>query len=333
VRIILPFLALLCLAGPGVAAEPDADSPVVRLFDTGAPLAAPLDAKALAAKANWTAVPEDKTAHAFRGDAVVVNDRLVLVLPANARGVEVYARTDAGPVRRAALVPLPQAALSHLHIVENSAAAVSLDTAFVRPNEPRFSVRWRLTTGQPMVEALPTEGTGGLRVVADTRYVVVPDFFGDDMVFGPEATDLPWLGLPAENFFLNLVGKGDAMLMCVWRSRDQLARAILTSDGARRIISGCEIEWAKDQPVSVALLEGPGIWHEQSLPRELTTELQVKWKPPFPAKWRADAVRPDGFCGSSNVAENNGVSEPPVSQWREPRHFLSIRWTAAARRR
>jgi hypothetical protein len=118
------------------------------------------------------------------------------------------------------------------------------------------------------------------------------------MVFGPEATDLPWLGLPAENFFLNLIGKGDALLMCVWRSRDQLARAILATDGDKRIISGCEVAWAKDQPVSIALLEGPGLWHEQALPRELATELRLEWKPPFPAKWRADAALRDGSAES-----------------------------------
>jgi hypothetical protein len=335
----LSLLVALCFLAAAVAAEQDASSPVVRLFDTGAALAAPLDAKALAAcatvgssdravedtrlgkpaVARWTAVPEDKTDHAFRGDAVVLNDRLVLVVSAKGRGVEVYARADAGPVRRAVLAPLPDAAVSAVRVAENSPAAAALDATYQPPGGTPFTVRWRLTAGQPMVEATPGVGTPSLCVQSETRYVVVPDFFGDDMVFGPEATNLPRLGLPAENFFLSLVGKGDALLMCVWRPRDRLAEAILSGDGARRVISGSEVQWAKGQTTWVAVLEGPGLWHEQALPANLATELPIDWKPPFPAKWRADIARQDGFAVSwllpTETAKDEGrlmVDKPSV---------------------
>ena len=72
--------ATLCLAAGGgkaaaAGADPASEAPTARLFDTGAPLAGPLAGEAFAARKGWTRVPENETAHEFRGDAVLLNDR------------------------------------------------------------------------------------------------------------------------------------------------------------------------------------------------------------------------------------------------------------------
>jgi hypothetical protein len=53
-----------------------------------------------------------------------------------------------------------------------------------------------------IVEVRPGRETGRLAVLAETRYLVIPDFFGDDMVFGPGTVSRPRLRLPAENMLL-----------------------------------------------------------------------------------------------------------------------------------
>ena len=56
-------------------------------------------------------------------------------------------------------------------------------------------------------------------VQSNSRFVIVPDYFGDDMVY--DTTTAHGLYLPAENFCLNLLNSGNAIMMTVWQSRDQ----------------------------------------------------------------------------------------------------------------
>ena len=101
-------------------------------------------------------------------------------------------------------------------------------------------------------------------MLAETRYVVIPDFFGDDMVFGSQTASRPRLRLPAENMLLSLLDGGNAQVMCVWSSNRQEAVALQSTAGPAPQIGGCEIQAAADKPLWVACLEGTGLWHEQA---------------------------------------------------------------------
>jgi hypothetical protein len=131
-------------------------------------------------------------------------------------------------------------------------------------------------------------------VQGETRWVVVPDFFGDDMVFGPfDPARLPRhrLRLPTENFVLNLMDQGSAQVMCVWQSAKQEATAVCSESVKPPIMAGCEIQAAKDKNIWVACLEGTDLWHERTIAaKEEGAAVTLDWKPPFPAKWRADLL-------------------------------------------
>ena len=51
---------------------------------------------------------------------------------------------------------------------------------------------------------------------AGARYVALPDFFADDVLFDPLKFTAATLSVPAENFLLQFLEGGDAMLMCIW---------------------------------------------------------------------------------------------------------------------
>ncbi|MFH1265629.1 MAG: hypothetical protein ABIK89_07860, partial [Planctomycetota bacterium] len=68
-------------------------TPFTYLFDTGSTSPRLLSARAITAKEGWTLVPEDDAEHAFRGDAVLVNDKLTVVLRSKGPGAEVYSQT------------------------------------------------------------------------------------------------------------------------------------------------------------------------------------------------------------------------------------------------
>jgi hypothetical protein len=148
--------------------------------------------------------------------------------------------------------------------------------------------------------------------------VVVPSFFGNDMVFVPEAFECLRHGLPAENFFLNLLADGDAMVMCVWKSSRRWADVLLFERDGRREFGGCEIECASDEPIWVAFMEGRGIWQQQaiSLSSKEKGPAILPWQQPFEANWRADLFGRDGRAESFGLESQLHPDDPAVRQIR-----------------
>jgi hypothetical protein len=287
------------------------DMPFTRLFDTGAASARPLVPRAIEAKTGWTLVPEDDLSHRFSGDVVLLNDKLAIVLRPDGTGAEVYSQADAAMKQRVVITSLdaagnPTSGPSAILTVENGPGAVMVEATAETTDGKRCSVTYRLTAGERTLEVRGGQRAGRMMVRGKMRYVIVPDFFGDDMVFGPDAFDGSRLGLPTENFLLGLLGcdpeqtgGGNAMVMCVWKSGKQGAEAILSDRRPQRAVAGCEIECAKDESLWVALLEGTDIWQRRAIPDEdANEEMALDWQPPFAAKWRADWAQADGVARS-----------------------------------
>jgi hypothetical protein len=311
----------------GAAYQPG--TPFTCLFDTGAASPAALSGRTLDAKTNWTLVPEDNLGHRFQGDAVLLNDKLTVVLRRQGPGAEVYSQTATGPAARAVLIPLPAAGsqitgLASVRTVENNPGAVTLAATFTTttlravPGGGYPSAKLRLTTGRSMVEIRPGEAADRLAVWDRPRWVVVPSFFGNDMVFGPETFGCLRHGLPAENFFLNLLADGDAMVMCVWKSSRRWADVLLFERDGRRALGGCEIECASDEPIWIAFMEGPGIWRHQaiSLSSEEKGPVIVPWQQPFEANWRADLLQRGGLAAAFGLEGQLHPDDSAVRQIR-----------------
>jgi len=176
-------------------------------------------------------------------------------------------------------------------------------------------------------------------VQSKTRYVVVPDYFGDDVVIetgAPSPQPSPPMGergaegrgrrslyLPAENFCLNLLEGGDAILMSVWQSSEQdvwlgpspALRApsppLVERDGVRGTrppgpedSTSLHVRCLKGKSIWLAFLESPDLWHASG------ASVRDDRKPPFPAKWRCGFVREDGVADSWTTEKPEaGVAE------------------------
>ncbi len=319
--LLLASLVSCAVTAPTCAAAGDELLPFVRLFDTREPLDPAAWASWEAAPA-WEGLPEGELEHEFRGDAVVMNDKVAVLVRRGAGSVQLWSRAAGGPRRQALLGPLrsevsPPAPVSALSIVENGPGAVMLDVAFETPEGKPASAGFRLTTGDLIAEVRPGPGTDGLAVAGQMRYVAVPDFFGDDVVFGPETCQGDRIGLPTENLFLSFLGEGDAILACTWRSPERNADVTFMGDGSERAISGCTVQCAPGESVWVACLEGAGIWHARALNGAGATEdIALSWQPPFPAKWRASFVRADGVADSWDFQDGRqeGYSRPGFAE-------------------
>lgn len=264
----------------------------VHLFDTAVALPAPLAGAALTQRTGWLPLPEDETDSKFRGDAVLVNDRLAVVLRRGAGGAEVYSPDAQGWALRAVLAPdgsAPDPALTSVTIVDNTPSEVSVDAVFAAPGGNSCSLRFGLAMGQMFVKTEPQANVTGLSVAAPCRFAVLPDFFADDIVI--DAAELPVAAaeLPSENFLLQLLPGQDAVVMTVASRRDRDARITLSGDGAQRRIEKSVMDYGDKGKIWVAVLSGRDVWHQRDVRGEEAGQIvPLDWTAPFPAQWRVD---------------------------------------------
>ena len=277
--------------------------PHVRLFDTGRRSSGSPSQKEFWSDSQWTAVPEDQTDHDFQGDAVIENDRLAVVFRQGESGVQVYCRSAApGAALRAVLAPASGEGgvrLGAVRIVENTPAVVALDVAFDRDGAPGPVLRFELEIGRPFVKTEARQGTTGLRLHAPSRFVVLPDFFADDLVVDAAALPVDRAELPSEHFLLSLIPGGDAIVMGISDSAEEDVRVRLSGEGAQRVIDGAEIRYGEDGAVWVAVIEAPDVWSMMEIaPDDAGKVLPLDWRMPYPAQWRVDWTRSGALTDS-----------------------------------
>jgi hypothetical protein len=292
--------------------------PFTRLFDTGVALSGTLTAAGLSANEGWAAVAEDVTTHSFAGDAVVVNDKLALVVSPKGAGASLYSRGGQSLRLRAVLAPVSEGGemtLAGLRISENSFAAVALECTFMSKAGSTAAVTYRLTTGANLVEVRPGKGAARLRIEQEIKHVVVPDYFADDVVVSAGSSGRLRVGLPAENCLVNLTGEGDAITACVWKYGQADVDAIMEGTGEKASFHGVEIECVPGKSLWVALLEAPGIWHSRKIAAGESGEVELAWRRPFAAQWRCDAAGSGGLAHSSSFADAPGASADAARCW------------------
>jgi hypothetical protein len=300
----VPLLLVLPWAsGAWGADEAPKPKTAITVWDTGRPSAESLPAEAVAGKNDWIAIPAEQTADSFKGDAVISNGRIIAVLRKQGAAVEVHPIKPAGGTVRLRLRLLsaagePAARLERLALVENTKGAATLEASFRTEKGAEVAARFRLKRGDVSVQTEPGTGAGKLRVECPGRFVVLPDFFADDITLDAARVPLGAVELPSESFVLHLTGDGDAIAMCVFENRQQDVTATLSGEREQRLVTGSEIGF-EGKKVWVALLEAPHVWHERDLKADDTgTVIPLDWKMPFPAQWRVDFTRSNDLTDS-----------------------------------
>ncbi len=168
-----------------------------------------------------------------------------------------------------------------------------------------------------------TQGIGsvhGVRVNASCRFAIMPDFFADDIVLDARTIPLDHVEQPSENLFMQLLDDGNAILMSVWQNRDQDISVRLAGSGDARTLESCEIAFGDDDPVWVALLDAPELWHVREIVEaDLGQELALDWQTPYKAIWRVDWHRTDGLTDSWEM-----IAESPDGSFTKPDLFEEV---------
>ena len=253
------------------AARQEAAAAAVNLFDTGVPSAgAACRARSLAKRTGWTEVPEDKTDHAFRGDAVVVNDRLAAgAAPRRGRGRSCTRQGAKGLALRAVLTPAAEAAAKPAIAWPSSRTTpseVAVDAAFQTPGGKSFGLRFELGDGPGVREdraaargaGVERRGPVPLRRAArllrrrhrDRRR-------GNPRGRGRTAQrELP--AAPAARPRRDRDDRGRA-------TASRTPGSTLSGQGTQRLIDSSEMYYGDKGKIWVAVLEGRDVWHQRDV--------------------------------------------------------------------
>src|SRR5229473_2379455 len=201
------------------------------VWDTVEPSNAPYPTKSVTAKTGWTQISSQDKPSPFQGDAVISNGRVLGVIRKQSTGMEIYSEGAGGPVQRLRLQLVtsagePAERLDHVAVVENSKAAVCLEASYKTAKGEAITAKYRLKRGDVSVQVDPGPMAGRLKVECPCRFVVLPDFFADDMVIDARTIPPNTAELASDNFVLHLAdnggeGSGDAVAMSVFENRKQ----------------------------------------------------------------------------------------------------------------
>jgi hypothetical protein len=290
--------------------------PALAVWDTGKSSSELLAPDAIELKAGWKLIASDDKEHAFQGDAVIANSRVLAISRKQGTGIELYSLGSGKPIFRSRLVPTTSAGIDFVGLTQNKLTENSRSAIGLEVTSKAGTARFRLKKGDLFVEAQAVTGVSMLRVECSSRFAVLPDFFADDILFDARKVPLDKVELPSENFLLHFAGKGDAIVMGVFENRAQDVRVTLAGTQNKRLITGSEIEFGKKgSKVWVAVLERAGMWHSIDVtPEDAKKILPLDWKMPFTAQWRVNFTRKDGLTDSWDMLladkESDGYIKP-----------------------
>src|SRR5262249_12382046 len=151
----------------------------------------------------------------FKGDAVVENDKVVVLFWSAKGQAVIYSKPGAAtqtsdsekaPLGTAIAVLTPlgvdatSANIKHVELIRNAADRVVLQLTFATKAEAESSAEFSFDPSE-IIEAKPAAAMKGMTIRAALAYGIAPSFIGDDLIFAP--ADYPsakQLAIPADNF-------------------------------------------------------------------------------------------------------------------------------------
>jgi hypothetical protein len=275
----------------------------VTIWDTGFRSSEPLTPAMFIAKQDWSQISAPETVASFKGDAVISNGRITVAARHQSPAVEVYAESPEGPIARLRLIVMtsrgePAARLEHVGLAENTRGTACLEVSCKTEQGASMAAKFRIKRGEVFVETVPGSGAGRLRTECPGRFVILPDFFADDILIDARRIPPSMIEAPSDNLLLHLTGTGDGIGMCAFENRQQDVKLSLVGKGEERRITGSEIEF-EGKNVWVAVLNAPRVWHYVNLKiDDAGSIIPLQWTMPFPAQWRVDFTRKDSLTDS-----------------------------------
>jgi hypothetical protein len=247
--------------------------------------------------------------YSFAGDAVVETPGLTAVFQSAKGRVALYFKPDSagkakgseaadwigGKVVEMSPIRAENASriISHLEVLRNADDEIVLKVSFSPAGSPQLAGVFSFDrTG--IVEVKPVGQMNHVRLASSFEYGVVPSFIGDDLIYGGSerpATNV--ISVPAENLFLGLLPGESTELVVTWPKGKQRVNLRFAEEDRKPLIQSIDLD-NDAQSFYLAALTAPGIWHKEALtPDYLEKDVKIRWKRPFPARWKTQLYEED----------------------------------------
>ncbi len=155
-----------------------------------------------------------------------------------------------------------------------------------------FSLRLRVLGDGPILECQTIAGIDRLGLAYLSPHAILPELFGDDLVLrAGESGERPRV-LPAEHAVLHPIDRGDALLLASWPPGVKEVEVRKGAVEGRPAFVETDLPCSGPERIWISVLAGKAIWHETEAARFSFSEYKtLDWKPPFPARYRADLRR------------------------------------------
>ncbi|MDB6039536.1 MAG: hypothetical protein JWM99_3377, partial [Verrucomicrobiales bacterium] len=290
----------------------------------------------LESRGNWRAIPTDLLVlekipakassdpgyygrdYAFKGDAVVENEKLLAFFSGEKGGMILYTKTTEPntltlptPKKTAEIIPMrDKEATAHLGIIRNAGDEVVLEVSFEEAATGGSRAVFSFDKTD-IVGIKPAKEMQGVRVLAPIEYCILPGFVGDDLIFGPaERSDSDSISLLSENVLLALINGENTALTMTWpKANQKIQLACGNEQNGKKWFRSINFE-NDGESFYLAALAAPGIWHKENLNASfLEKDVAIKWKKPFPAKWQTELLE-------TGTKTRFGFSESKREIWR-----------------
>jgi hypothetical protein len=243
--------------------------------------------------------------YVFRGDAVVKNSALRVFFSKRSNRAQVFRFMDGSSKEAISedpnewakspswcycqIVPGTTNRMSGFDLIRNGADEVVLQVNY----GPDGGLIYTFGDNE-IIEVKPVGSIKSVRFVADVEYAIAPGFVGDDLIFKTQDVEGDKISLPAENMLVNLLGSNEGRVAVLTWTGKKTVTAKKASYKDHEYFSEMEIE-TPGEPVFIAALAAPGIWHREKLGAEfLEKDHKIDWKPPFMARWKTQLAEGNG---------------------------------------
>ncbi|MBA4388299.1 MAG: hypothetical protein C0404_09985 [Verrucomicrobia bacterium] len=299
----VPFLPG-ALAAPADVAAPKPPEPAA-LYDTGTPSADQLGGDIIAQKAGWTKIEK---AGPIKGDAVLTTAGLSVVARSKGAGIEIHGGDGKAWKLRSTLVPSGEGdwKIDGVKALQGDATSAGMEVTLAG-KAGKVVLGLSVEAGKPIVKTKPVSGAEGLKMVGDSRFGILPDFFADDMVLDARTIPVDKTEVPGENFFMELLDEGSSIVTAVWDKSKRDPVLTLGGEKPARMIKNVELFYGEGGLIWIAVLEQKGIWATEEITADnVKKRTTLNWDVPFKAKWKGNFMRVDHTVDSWEFMHNPG---------------------------
>jgi len=128
-------------------------------------------------------------------------------------------------------------------------------------------------------------GFGGKLLVSHrSKALIIPDPISEDFVLYPDSVTNR-INIPSDNFyFMNLLDGRNAVLSFLWKNENIRIHAGKDAPGSD-CFNYTEISLVPGESVWIGLNAAENIWWKGDGKEAFKEEVEIKWTPPFPARW------------------------------------------------